>query len=83
MRTVAWQQTLLIVLMTGMISGNKRDLERTQSEFHFSLEYARSFLTSIPLYSFLEYADDFRKKTRMAQRFANIRRRDGRKWSFD
>lgn len=30
LRTVAWQQTILIVLQSGMMSGNKRDLERTQ-----------------------------------------------------
>ena len=30
LRTVAWQQTLLITLQSGMMSGNKRDLERSQ-----------------------------------------------------
>ncbi|GAA5959485.1 hypothetical protein JCM3765_002342 [Sporobolomyces pararoseus] len=41
MRTVAWQQTLLIVLMTGMISGNKRDLERTQTFSSMPTTFAR------------------------------------------
>ncbi|GAA5941542.1 uncharacterized protein JCM15063_001616 [Sporobolomyces koalae] len=41
MRTVAWQQTLLIVLMTGMISGNKRDLERTQTFANMPTTFAR------------------------------------------
>ena len=72
MRTVAWQQTLLIVLMTGMISGNKRDLERTQSESLFPPSSASSLLTWILLCSFLEYANDFRSTTRMAQRFADV-----------
>ncbi|GAA6060251.1 hypothetical protein JCM10212_003491 [Sporobolomyces blumeae] len=41
LRTVAWQQTLLIVLLTGMISGNKRDLERTQALASMPTTYAR------------------------------------------
>ncbi|GAA5899585.1 hypothetical protein JCM5296_006951 [Sporobolomyces johnsonii] len=41
LRTVGWQQTLLIVLMTGMISGNKRDLERTQAFSSMPVTFAR------------------------------------------
>ncbi|GAA5953885.1 hypothetical protein JCM21900_005502 [Sporobolomyces salmonicolor] len=41
LRTVGWQQTLLIVLMTGMVSGNKRDLERTQAFSSMPVTFAR------------------------------------------
>lgn len=30
-RTVAWQQTLLFMLIVGLFSGSKKDLERTQA----------------------------------------------------
>ncbi|GAA5974920.1 hypothetical protein JCM11641_006763 [Rhodosporidiobolus odoratus] len=40
-RTVAWQQTLLIVLQSGIFSGNKRDLERTQAFASMPVTYAR------------------------------------------
>ncbi|BGP50450.1 hypothetical protein JCM10450v2_006369 [Rhodotorula kratochvilovae] len=41
LRTVAWQQTLLIVLQSGMMSGNKRDLERTQAFASMPVTFAR------------------------------------------
>ncbi|GAA5873575.1 hypothetical protein JCM8547_005621 [Rhodosporidiobolus lusitaniae] len=41
LRTVAWQQTLLIVLQSGIFSGNKRDLERTQAYASMPITYAR------------------------------------------
>lgn len=42
LRTVAWQQCLLVVLQSGIFSGNKRDLERTQGASTFTF-----FLTSL------------------------------------
>ncbi|GJN92389.1 hypothetical protein Rhopal_005419-T1 [Rhodotorula paludigena] len=41
LRTVAWQQTVLIVLQSGMVSGNKRDLERTQAFANMPVTFAR------------------------------------------
>ncbi|GAA5843159.1 hypothetical protein JCM9279_001879 [Rhodotorula babjevae] len=41
LRTVAWQQTLLLVLQSGMMSGNKRDLERTQAFASMPITFAR------------------------------------------
>ncbi|BGP26569.1 hypothetical protein JCM10295v2_005522 [Rhodotorula toruloides] len=41
LRTVAWQQTILIVLQSGMMSGNKRDLERTQAFASMPITFAR------------------------------------------
>ncbi|GAA6029093.1 hypothetical protein JCM8097_001590 [Rhodosporidiobolus ruineniae] len=41
LRTVAWQQTLLIVLQSGIFSGNKRDLERTQAFASMPITFAR------------------------------------------
>ncbi|GAA5823289.1 hypothetical protein JCM11251_007552 [Rhodosporidiobolus azoricus] len=40
-RTVAWQQCLLIVLQSGIFSGNKRDLERTQAFASMPVTFAR------------------------------------------
>jgi hypothetical protein len=47
LRTVAWQQCLLIVLQSGIFSGNKRDLERTQGAFLSSCSLSR-FSTDSP-----------------------------------
>ncbi|SCV71329.1 BQ2448_2917 [Microbotryum intermedium] len=41
LQTVAWQQSLLIILLTGYVSGNKRDLERTQGSGSMPITYAR------------------------------------------
>ncbi|GAA5867809.1 hypothetical protein JCM3774_005860 [Rhodotorula dairenensis] len=41
LRTVAWQQTLLITLQSGMMSGNKRDLERSQAFASMPTTFAR------------------------------------------
>ncbi|SGY91864.1 BQ5605_C038g11703 [Microbotryum silenes-dioicae] len=41
LQTVAWQQSLLIILMSGYVSGNKRDLERTQGSGSMPITYAR------------------------------------------
>ncbi|GAA6004022.1 hypothetical protein JCM10207_006519 [Rhodosporidiobolus poonsookiae] len=41
LRTVAWQQTILIVLQSGIFSGNKRDLERTQAFASMPVTFCR------------------------------------------
>ncbi|GAA5894448.1 hypothetical protein JCM6882_004825 [Rhodosporidiobolus microsporus] len=41
LRTVAWQQCLLVVLQSGIFSGNKRDLERTQAFASMPVTFAR------------------------------------------
>ncbi|BGP57136.1 hypothetical protein JCM8202v2_004776 [Rhodotorula sphaerocarpa] len=41
LRTVAWQQTLLITLQSGMMSGHKRDLERSQAFASMPVTFAR------------------------------------------
>jgi hypothetical protein len=49
LRTVAWQQALLIVLNTGHISGNKRDLERTHGgSFRISDAKERELIRKLP-----------------------------------
>lgn len=41
LRTVAWQQSLLFVLLCGLFSGNKRDLERTQAFAEMPITFCR------------------------------------------
>ncbi|KAM0790607.1 hypothetical protein ACM66B_004471 [Microbotryomycetes sp. NB124-2] len=41
MRTVGWQQSMLLVLFTGLASGNKRDLERAQACSSMPITFSR------------------------------------------
>ncbi|KAK4052462.1 hypothetical protein OIV83_002264 [Microbotryomycetes sp. JL201] len=40
-RTVGWQQSMLLVLFTGLASGNKRDLERAQAYSSMPITFSR------------------------------------------
>ncbi|KAK4056994.1 hypothetical protein OIO90_001894 [Microbotryomycetes sp. JL221] len=40
-RTVGWQQSMLLILFTGLASGNKRDLERAQACSSMPITFSR------------------------------------------